>query len=174
MFLEDALAIEDLTWLSDLRAHTSLPLAIGELFTSVGQCLPPIADRTVDYLRCHLSAVGGFTVGMRLAAAAELFGSRFAWHGPLDLSPIGHAANLALDVASPAFGIHEHTEPAQQTVAMFPGAPRLTAGSVAVPDRPGWGVEFDEDLAVKYPPVAADRLSGLEGGRRPDGSLHRP
>ena len=174
LFLEDALSVEDLTWLPNLRRHTTLPLAIGELFTSLGQCLPLIADRTVDYLRCHLSMVGGFTAGVRLAAAAELFGIRFAWHGPLDLSPVGHAANLALDVASPAFGIHEHTEPAPQTSAMFPGAPRLTAGGIAVPDRPGWGVDFDEDLAVRFPPVAAERLSGLEGGRRPDGSLHRP
>ncbi len=174
LFLEDALSVEDVTWLPALRRHTALPLAIGELFTSLAQCLPLIAERTVDYLRCHLSMVGGFTAGVRLAAAAELFGIRFAWHGPLDLSPIGHAANLALDVASPAFGIHEHTEPAPPTVAVFPGAPRLLTGKVPVSDRPGWGVAFDDDLAGKFPPVAAERLSGLEGGRRSDGSLHRP
>ena len=174
LFLEDAVAVEDLAWLPELRRHTSLPLAVGELFTSVGQCLPLIADRTVDYLRCHLSAIGGFTAGVRLAAAAELFGVRCAWHGPLDLSPIGHAANLALDVASPAFGLHEHTEPSAQTAAMFPGAPQLSGGAIAVPELPGWGVEFDEQLATRFPPVAADRLSGLEGGRRPDGSLHNP
>jgi mannonate dehydratase len=174
LFLEDALSVEDLTWLPDLRRHTALPLAIGELFTSVAQCVPLIAERTVDYVRCHLSMMGGFTAGVRLAAAAELFGIRFAWHGPLDLSPIGHAANLALNIASPAFGIHEHTEPAPQTSAMFPGAPRLVAGRIAVGDRPGWGVDFDEDLAARFPPIAGERLSGLEGGRRPDGSLHRP
>jgi mannonate dehydratase len=173
-YLEDPLAPEDLRYLPELRRHTTLPIAVGELFTGPEQYLPLLAQGCIDYLRCHVSAVGGFTAALRIAAAAELFGVRLAWHGPLDLSPVGHAANLALDVASPAFGIHEHTAPAPQTLEMFPGAPQLDRGSIQVPDTPGWGVDFVDAVALQWPPVPPDRLSGLEGGRRPDGSLHRP
>lgn len=173
-YLEDPLAVEDLDWLPTLRAHTGLPLATGEVFTSIAQALPLIANRTIDYLRCHVSTIGGFTPALRLAAACELFGVRTAWHGPLDCSPIGHAANVALGAASPAFGIHEHHEPAPATLDIFPGAPTARAGAVTPNTAPGWGIEVDERVAADHPPVPSDRLSGFEGLRRADGSLQRP
>jgi hypothetical protein len=33
--------------------------------------------------------------------------SETAWHGPGDVSPVGHAANIALDLACANFGIQE-------------------------------------------------------------------
>jgi mannonate dehydratase len=173
-YLEDPLAVEDLDWLPALRAHTGLPLATGEVFTTTAQALPLIASRTIDFLRCHVSTIGGFTPAWRLAAACELFGVRTAWHGPLDSSPIGHAANVALGAASPAFGIHEHHEPSAATLEVFPGAPTAVAGVVVPTSAPGWGVEIDEVAAAAHPPVSPDRLSGFEGLRRRDGSIQRP
>lgn len=173
-YLEDPLAVEDLDWLPALRARVCLPLAVGEVFTSPAQALPLLANRTIDFLRCHVSTIGGFTPALRLAAACELFGVRTAWHGPLDCSPVGHAANVALGTASQAFGIHEHHEPSAATRDVFPGAPVSTAGAITPGTEPGWGVEVDEVAAAAYPPVPTDRLSGFEGLRRPDGSVQRP
>ena len=173
-YLEDPLAIEDLAWMPTLRARTGLPLATGELFTSAADALPLVADRRIDFLRCHLSTIGGFTPALKLAAACDLFGVRTAWHGPLDCSPIGHAANVALGTASEAFGIHEHHEPSAATVDVFPGAPTASNGVVAPNTAPGWGVEVDEAAALRHPAVRSDRLSGFEGHRRPDGSIQRP
>ncbi|GGM14963.1 enolase C-terminal domain-like protein [Nakamurella endophytica] len=174
LYLEDPVAVEDLGWLPVLRGRTSLPIAIGEVFTSVNEYLPLLAGRSMDYVRCHVSAIGGITPALRLAATAELFGVRTAWHGPLDLSPVGHAANVALGTAAPNFGVHEHHEPASVTREMFPGAPVLEAGAVRPSADPGLGVDFDEALARRFPPVAADRLFGLEGLRRADGAAQRP
>ena len=58
-----------------------------------------IKDRLIDFIRVHISDIGGITPARKLAAFAELFGVRTAWHGPGDVSPVGHAANLHLDVA---------------------------------------------------------------------------
>jgi mannonate dehydratase len=173
-YFEDPLAIEDLGWMPTLRAHTDVPLATGELFTSVADALPLLTDRSIDFLRCHLSTIGGFTPALRLAAACELFGVRTAWHGPADCSPIGHAANVALGTASEAFGIHEHHEPGAATRETFQGAPTASAGVVWPTTRPGWGIEVDEAAAASYPPIASDRVSGFEGHRRHDGSIQRP
>ncbi len=42
-----------------------------------------------------------------MAALAEFFGVRTAWHGPGDVSPVGHAAGMALELSTHNFGIHE-------------------------------------------------------------------
>ena len=62
-YLKDPLAVEDLAWMPTLRAVPGVPLATGELFTSVADALPLLAGRGVDFLRCHLSTIGGFTQG---------------------------------------------------------------------------------------------------------------
>ena len=54
----------------------------------------------VDFLRCHISAIGGFTPALKLAALAEFFGVQTAWHAPGDTSPVAAAANVALKQAS--------------------------------------------------------------------------
>ncbi len=42
----------------------------------------------------QFSAIGGLSPARKLAAVCEAFGVRTAWHGPGDVSPVGHAANL--------------------------------------------------------------------------------
>ncbi len=64
-----------------------------------------ISGRLIDFIRCHLSQVGGLTMGRKIAALCEFFAVRTTWHGPGDVSPVGHAANVHLDVACPNFGI---------------------------------------------------------------------
>ncbi len=71
---------------------------MGELYSSPHEIIPMIKDRLLDFIRIHISDMGGITPCRKLAAMGELFSVRTAWHGPGDTSPIGHAANLALDL----------------------------------------------------------------------------
>lgn len=173
-FLEDPIAPEDLAWLGDLRRHSTTPIAFGELLTDPGQYVPLVAGRVVDFIRCHLSAIGGLTPGWRLAALCEAFGVRTAWHGPRDVSPIGHAANVALDIASPAFGIQEHHEFGSAAREVFPGTLTARGGAITVPGAPGLGIELDEAAAARFPPVPALSNWHYARVRRPDGSVQRP
>src|SRR5699024_6550753 len=107
-------------------------------------------------------------------SAAELFGVRTAWHGPRDVSPIGHAAGLALGLASPAFGVHEHHEFSEEVQEMFPGAITASGGKLYPTQAPGLGVDFDENVAAAHPPTSP--LSNWHYGRvrRTDGAIQRP
>ncbi|HEY3235079.1 MAG TPA: enolase C-terminal domain-like protein, partial [Polyangiaceae bacterium] len=109
-YLEDLLAPEDVAWLENVRQVCTTPLALGELFVHPIEWISLFAKRLIDFMRMHVSAMGGITPARKAAAAGELFGVRTAWHGPPDLSPLGQAANLHLDLVVPNFGVQEFTE----------------------------------------------------------------
>jgi mannonate dehydratase len=149
-FLEDLLAPEDADHYASMR--TAIPLAMGELFHDVAQFLPLIRDRAIDFARIRVPTLGGLTPARKLVAACELFGVRTAPHGPGDVSPLGHAANLALDLVAPNFGVQEAATLREATLEVFPGTPVPTDGYLHPPTLPGLGVDFDESAARKYPP----------------------
>ena len=155
-FLEDALSPEDIAYFRLMRQQCATPLAMGELFNSPHEWQPLIAERLIDYIRCHLSQVGGFTPSRKIAILAEQFGVRTAWHGPGDVSPVGHAAQITLDLVAYNFGF-----------------PEVREGYVYANEKPGWGIEVNEALAAKFP--FKPSANGLNGGwgevRRLDGTV---
>ncbi len=81
-FLEDAFAPEDQDYLRLLRSQTSVPIALGELYVNPHEYVPVVRDRLIDFMRVHISDIGGLTPARKLAALCEFFGVRTAWHGP--------------------------------------------------------------------------------------------
>jgi mannonate dehydratase len=171
-FLEDSLAPEDIAWFRMMRAQCATPLAMGELFNSPHEWLPLITDRLIDFIRMHVSQMGGITPARHVAAMANMFGVRTAWHGPGDTSPVGHAANLHLDLWAPNFGIQEWCRFNDLVYEMFPGLPVVRNGYMYPNDKPGLGIDIDEKLAAKYP--CEDWVEGWTQTRLPDGSPARP
>jgi mannonate dehydratase len=174
-FLEDPLSPEDVGYFPLLRQQTSTPLAMGELFNNPNEYLPLISNRLIDFIRIHLSQIGGLTMARKVATLCEFFGVRTAWHGPGDVSPVGHAANVHLDLACPNFGIQEGREFTQAEQDVFPGCPVLRDGAYHVSDRPGLGIDLDERLAARFP-ITDDPPFDLRWGnlRRRDGTSVRP
>ena len=150
---------------------------MGELFNSPHEWIPLISNRLIDYIRVHLSQAGGFTPSRKIAILAELFGVRTAWHGPSDVSPIGHAANVTLDLVSHNFGIQEYSPFNEGTQEVFRGCPELKDGYLYIHEAPGWGIEIDEKAAARFPFGASERgeRKNLNGGwgevRKPDGTV---
>jgi mannonate dehydratase len=173
-FLEDPVAPEDQEYLRLLRSQTSTPIAMGELFVGQGESVSLIRDRLIDFIRVHISDIGGITPARKLAAFAELFGVRTAWHGPGDVSPVGHAANLHLDIASSNFGIQEAYLFPERTREVFPGSPEIRDGAMWTNDRPGLGVDIDEALAARYPFPDHVYNGAWPEIRRADGTVIRP
>lgn len=173
-FLEDVIAPEYYDRLPEVRAASPVPIAVGELVSSVPDAVRLVRDGGVDLLRLHLSAVGGLTPARKLTALCELLGVRTAWHAPGDVSPVGAAANIALDVSSPAFGIQEAYVYGDAAREVFPGTPVPERGYVAPSDAPGWGVDLDEREAARYPPERFLHERWAARVRRPDGSLEPP
>ena len=105
----------------------------------------------------------------------EFFGVRTAWHGPGDVSPVGHAANVHLDLAVPNFGVQEARAFSQAEQDVFPGCPELKDGYYWISDRPGLGIDLNEKLAARFP-VKDEPPFDLKWGnlRRLDGGSTKP
>jgi mannonate dehydratase len=180
-FLEDPMSPEDLPWFRQLRSQCATPIAMGELFNSPHEWTPLISERLIDFIRLHVSQAGGVTPCRKIAILGELFGVKTAWHGPGDVSPIGHTANLHLDLASYNFGIQEGGIISGVSAEIFKGCPTFKDGYLYATDAPGWGIEVDEKLAAKYPFGSGQERGnrkGLNGGwddlRLPDGTVIKP
>lgn len=171
-FLEDPLAPEDIGWFKTMRQQCATPLAMGELFNNPHEWRSLISERLIDFVRMHISQIGGITPAHKVAAFADMFGIRTAWHGPGDTSPVGHAANLHLDVWAPNFGIQEWYRPIEIEYELFPGLPRVEDGYLYPNDRPGLGIDIDEKLAARYP--CEEKVEQWTQTRLPDGSPARP
>ncbi|MBL9137801.1 MAG: bifunctional D-altronate/D-mannonate dehydratase [Verrucomicrobiales bacterium] len=171
-FVEDPFSPEDNGWFKVLRPQTSVPLAMGELFNNPHEWTGLITERLIDFIRVHLSQIGGLTPARKLAALAEAFHVRSAWHGPLDVSPVGHAANAHLDLAIWNFGIQEAVAFNDAMREVFPGAPTMKDGYMHVNEAPGWGVDLNEDLAKKFP--LPEHPGYWEPVRRNDGTNVKP
>jgi mannonate dehydratase len=174
-FLEDPLSPEDVGYFAHLRKQTSTPLAMGELFNNPNEWLPLVTGRLIDFIRIHISQVGGLSMARKVAAMCEFFAVRTAWHGPGDVSPVGHAANVHLGLACHNFGIQEAREFTQAEQDVFPGCPVLKDGYYHANDKPGLGIDLDEKLAAKFP-IKDDPSFDMEWGnvRRRDGSIVKP
>ena len=184
-FLEDAIPLEEGQWLRELRAKTTIPLAQGELFNNPAEWKSLITERLIDYIRVHLSQIGGITPGRKLQLFAEQFGVKTAWHGPGDMSPLAHAANIHIDLSARNFGVQEWSgiEPPNFVIQqlkgprgalldVFPGLPEFKDGYVYANDKPGLGVDIDEAQAAKYP--CEKTVTTWTQTRLADGTLQTP
>jgi mannonate dehydratase len=175
-FLEDPFPPEENEHFRLLRQQTSIPIAMGELFNTQHEYVPLIKDRLIDFIRIHISQIGGLSPARKVQALSEFFGVRTAWHGPGDASPVAHAAQLALELASYNFGVHEGSSFPRETQEVFVGCPEVKNGYMLAQEKPGLGIEVDEKLAAKFPIPAGPPNFDYAWGttRRSDGTVIRP
>jgi mannonate dehydratase len=172
-YLEDLLSPEGIEYFRQVRQQCTTSVAMGELFNNPHEWQLVITERLIDYIRCHVSQTGGLTPARKIAILAEQFGVETAWHGPADTSPVGHTAQLHLELASSNFGIHEGGVISGAFAEIFTGCPAYKDGYLWASDAPGWGVEVNEQAAAKYPfHDDPEHLNASQGEiRRYDGSI---
>ncbi len=175
-FLEDPFPPEENDHFRLLRQQTSTPIAMGELFNTQHEYVPLIKDRLIDFIRIHISQIGGLSPARKVAALCEFFGVRTAWHGPGDASPVAHAAQLALELAIYNFGVHEGSGFPKETQDVFVGCPEVKNGYMLAQEKPGHGIEVDEKVAARFPFPAGPPNFDYSWGttRRSDGKVIRP
>lgn len=149
-FLEEPIRDENPDAYASLRTMTDVPFAIGEEWPSKWAALPYIERGLVNYARLDLCCIGGLTEAKKVAGWCEAHYIDLMPHNPI--GPVCTAAtvhfaasvnNLTWVEVVPAFN--------EGADDVFPVAVERRGAYYVLPDRPGLGVEFDEDAAAKYP-----------------------
>lgn len=154
-WLEDCTPAEDQKALRLIRRSTVTPLATGEVFNSVFDYQTLITERLIDYVRSSVTHAGGVTGLKRILDFAGIYGIRSGIHGPTDVSPIGMAAALHIDLAINNFGIQEYMPHSASTLDVFHTSYTFDQGYLHPGETPGLGAELDEQAAGKFPYTAA-------------------
>jgi mannonate dehydratase len=167
-WMEDPVPAEVQDGFRLIRQHTTTPIAVGEVFSSIFDCRHLIQEQLIDYVRSTVVHAGGLTHLRKIAHLAELYRVRTGCHGATDLSPICMAAALHFDLSVHNFGIQEYMRHTAETDQVFPHAYSFADGYMHPGDAPGLGVDLDEDVAAQYPYARAY----LPVNRREDGTAH--
>jgi mannonate dehydratase len=167
-WMEDPTPAENQEAFRLIRQHTTTPIAVGEVLSSIWDVQHLITEQLIDYVRTTVVHAGGITHLRRIFDLAALYQVRTGSHGATDLSPVTQAAAVHVDLTVPNFGIQEYMEHAETTMEVFRSGVRFENGMLHASEEPGLGVEYDETAAKRFPydpkylPVA----------RRLDGSVH--
>ncbi|MDT0445650.1 D-mannonate dehydratase ManD [Streptomyces johnsoniae] len=167
-WLEDCTPAENQEGLRLVREHTTTPLAIGEVFNSVHDYRTLVDEQLIDYVRSAVTHFGGVSPLKKLFDYAAQHQIKSAIHGPEDISPVGMAAAIHLDLAVHNFGIQEFSGHTALTNEVFRHAYTFADGYLHPGEEPGIGVELDRELAAAHPYAP----SYLPVNRLQDGTVH--
>ena len=109
-WLEDCTPAENQEALRLVRQHTTTPLAIGEVFNTVWDYQTLVREQLIDYVRSAVTHTGGISALRKILDFAAQYQIKSGIHGPTDISPVGMAAALHLDLAIHNFGIQEYMQ----------------------------------------------------------------
>lgn len=150
MFVEEPVLSEHVDGIADVLRNSTTPIALGERLYSRWDFKNVITTGVVDIIQPDLSHAGGITEVRKIAAMAEAYDIAVAPHCPL--GPIALAACLQLDavaynavIQEQSLGIHYNKANDLLDYVVDPGVFAYEAGSVAIPQGPGLGIEVNED-----------------------------
>jgi mannonate dehydratase len=167
-WLEDCTPAENQDALRLVRQHTTTPLAIGEVFNTVWDYQTLIREQLIDYVRSAVTHTGGVSAMKRILDYAAQYQIKSGIHGPTDISPVGMAAALHLDLAIHNFGIQEYMPHTKEALTVFKTSFTFADGYLHPGDNPGLGVDIDLAEADKHPYDQAY----LPTNRLLDGTVH--
>lgn len=137
---------DDRRLLKLLAQKTDIPLSAGESESSAQGCRALLEEQAIQILQFDCTRMGGFTMGRKLSALAELNHVGVAPHHDCFI----HAHIVA---GSPAGLIVEaFTDPRRDPLQaeLFQDPPLIADGMLQLKDAPGLGLELRQDSLEKY------------------------
>lgn len=150
MWFEEPTPPDSLEALKAVRDKSPVPISAGERLYNLKQYRDLFEMRAADYIQPDISHAGGIMELKKIAAVADTYYIPFAPHNPS--GPVANAATLQLAACTPNFSILE---------IMYSDVPwradvtneALTYkdGYLDIPDKPGLGIEIDEEACLAHP-----------------------
>ena len=151
LWLEDPLPPENTDALRRVTESTTTPIATGENHYQRHHFRELLEREAVDILAPDFQKVGGLLEGRRIADMAEV---HYLAVAPHNISgPIGTMASVHLSAAIPNFLAlewHAASVPFFDDLVEGRRGPLIKDGYIDVPDKPGLGIELNEEVAYKY------------------------
>jgi L-alanine-DL-glutamate epimerase-like enolase superfamily enzyme len=149
VWFEEALPPDDLAGYAELRRHSPVPIAAGEVLTRRQAFRPLFEQKCVDIVQPDCTKCGGLTEAWRVAWAAHDHNVLWVPHGWN--TAVGLAADIQLACAVPVARYVEFLTPSPYvdeliTVPFRPDAD----GFLTLPDKPGLGIELDRDALARF------------------------
>ena len=166
MWLEEAIRPENYDAMKMIRDHINIPLAGGEANYGIFEFKQLIERQALDFVQPDICVCGGVLTMKKIAAMAEAQNILVAPHNPM--SPLATAVNVHFAASTPNFHILEYRAPDSGPSKNVLKEPLMVRkdGYVDVPNKPGWGVELNEEAFASMPPVRWRRGTNF----RADGS----
>ena len=160
-FLEEPTHPDDLDALQWLSGKTRVPLAAGERLFSKWSFRDLLQRRIIEIAQPEITRIGGITEAKKIATLAEAFTVKLAPHDG-SAGPVAEMANLHV-LASTASCIYlEHMAddvPWRSEVAV--GVIPERNGALPLPDKPGLGIDLDEEAIARHPVCAVQEMGYL-------------
>jgi L-alanine-DL-glutamate epimerase-like enolase superfamily enzyme len=152
-FVEQPVPPGDTAWLAEVRESVRLPIVADESLYTMQDGLSLIRAGAADVFSVYVGKSGGIAAGSALGALADGAGLACTLGSNLEMG-IGSAAMLHLAIATSCMVSGEY--PCDIIGPMFYEDELLQepldirGGEARVPDRPGLGIELDDDKVKQY------------------------
>lgn len=134
----------------EVARSVPVPVAVGERYRRMSMFVELLSANVVDIVQPELLSLGVCNL-KRVCGIAEAAEAMVACHHAQ--SPFCTAVNAHVNASVANFLIQENFDDNAEpwTWDLLTGVPRVENGHLTVPDKPGWGVELNEDEAAKHP-----------------------
>ena len=166
MWMEESIRPENYDAMKKVSDHVNIPLASGESNYGIYEFKQLIERQCLDFLQPDICCCGGVLVMKKIAAMAEAQYMMIAPHNPM--SPLATAVNVHFAASTPNFYILEYAAPVSGPRKNVLKEPLMVNkdGYLDIPNKPGWGVELNEEAFKSMPPAPWSRGTSF----REDGS----
>ena len=167
-WIEEPVPPENLTELRRVAEKVDIPIATGERLHTMTEFRNLFSLNAVDIIQPDLTHFGGLTLTRRLSAWADVNEVLVAPHNVG--GPVSTAAALHLAACTPNFKIQENFNDFADSWVKeaAPGVPEVVDGYFNLPDRPGLGVELNEQVFAEHPLIEGHFDLFSEGWERRD------
>lgn len=149
-FLEEPVPPDNLEALKAVRDKSPVAISAGERLYTRWDYRKMFDLMAADYIQPDISHAGGIMELKKIAAEAECRYMGFAPHNPS--GPVANAATLQLAAACPNFTILEIMySDVEWRKDVVNEQLEYKDGYIWIPDRPGLGIEINEEECLKHP-----------------------